>query len=190
MSQQDLPQRTPLHTPRGVRLRHTPATAAKDRLQPALLDRLTDESPQERTERPQAVFVNEARLRQALLRDLGWLLNARDAWDHLDLEGLEHAQRSVINYGIPPLAGQLLSELDWKDVERGIRHAILAFEPRILPRTLAVTMLPSTDLLNHHNTLQFEIRCQFWSMPYPLELLLKTSLDLETGQVSLQNLRA
>jgi predicted component of type VI protein secretion system len=39
-------------------------------------------------------------------------------------------------------------------------------------------------------TLQFEIRCQFWSMPYPLELLLKTSLDLETGQVSLQNLRA
>jgi hypothetical protein len=40
------------------------------------------------------------------------------------------------------------------------------------------------------STLQFEIRCQFWSMPYPLELLLKTSLDLETGQVSLQNLRA
>ena len=40
-----------------------------------------------------------------------------------------------------------------------------------------------------HNTLQFEIRCQFWSMPYPLELLLKTSLDLETGQVVLSDLR-
>jgi type VI secretion system protein ImpF len=130
-----------------LRTRQNQATAAKDRLQPALLDRLTDHEPHMRTERPDAVFVNESRLREALLRDLGWLLNARDAWDHVEMEGLEHVQRSAINYGMPPLAGQLLS-------------------------------------------LQFEIRCQFWSMPYPLELLLKTSLDLETGQVSLQNLRA
>jgi type VI secretion system protein ImpF len=127
-----------------LRTRQNQATAAKDRLQPALLDRLTDHEPHMRTERPDAVFVNESRLREALLRDLGWLLNARDAWDHVEMEGLEHVQRSAINYGMPPLAGQL----------------------------------------------QFEIRCQFWSMPYPLELLLKTSLDLETGQVSLQNLRA
>jgi type VI secretion system protein ImpF len=127
-----------------LRTRQNQATAAKDRLQPALLDRLTDHEPHMRTERPDAVFVNESRLREALLRDLGWLLNARDAWDHVEMEGLEHVQRSAINYGMPPLAGQLLSE----------------------------------------------IRCQFWSMPYPLELLLKTSLDLETGQVSLQNLRA
>jgi type VI secretion system protein ImpF len=125
-----------------LRTRQNQATAAKDRLQPALLDRLTDHEPHMRTERPDAVFVNESRLREALLRDLGWLLNARDAWDHVEMEGLEHVQRSAINYGMPPLAGQ------------------------------------------------FEIRCQFWSMPYPLELLLKTSLDLETGQVSLQNLRA
>ncbi|WP_280190996.1 type VI secretion system baseplate subunit TssE [Delftia sp. PS-11] len=173
-----------------LRTRHHQASAAKDRLQPALLDRLTDHEPHLRTERPDAVFVNEARLRQALLRDLGWLLNARDAWDHLDMEDLTHARRSVINYGIAPLAGQLLSELDCKHVEQGIRQAILDFEPRILPQTLAVTLQTSTDLLSHHNTLQFEIRCQVWSMPYPLELLLKTSLDLETGQVSLQNLRA
>jgi type VI secretion system protein ImpF len=145
-----------------LRTRQNQATAAKDRLQPALLDRLTDHEPHMRTERPDAVFVNESRLREALLRDLGWLLNARDAWDHVEMEGLEHVQRSAINYGMPPLAGQLLSALDWSHVERSIRES----------------------------TLQFEIRCQFWSMPYPLELLLKTSLDLETGQVSLQNLRA
>ena len=181
---------SPLNPMPTLRTRQNQATAAKDRLQPALLDRLTDHEPHLRTERPDAVFVNESRLREALLRDLGWLLNARDAWDHVELEGLEHVQRSVINYGMPPLAGQLLSELDWGHVERSIRESILAFEPRILPKTLAVTLLASTEQLNHHNTLQFEIRCQFWSMPYPLELLLKTSLDLETGQVSLQNLRA
>jgi hypothetical protein len=92
-----------------LRTRQNQATAAKDRLQPALLDRLTDHEPHMRTERPDAVFVNESRLREALLRDLGWLLNARDAWDHVEMEGLEHVQRSAINYGMPPLAGQLLS---------------------------------------------------------------------------------
>ena len=161
----------------------------KDRLQPALLDRLTNHEPHQRTERADEVYVNESRLRAALLRDLGWLLNASNASPHFDFDGMADAERSVINYGMPPLAGQLLSELDWKDIESSISRCILGFEPRILADTLVVSLLPSAATLNHHNTLQFEIRCQFWSMPYPLELLLKTSLDLETGQVLLNDLR-
>jgi type VI secretion system protein ImpF len=161
----------------------------KDRLQPALLDRLTDNEPTKRTERADAVYVTETRLRAALLRDLGWLLNAVNATSHIDFDGLPEAERSVVNYGMAPLAGQLLSELDWKDVEMSIRRSILSFESRILPDTLVVALAPSSASLNHHNTLQFEIRCQFWSMPYPLEMLLKTSLDLETGQVVLSDLR-
>lgn len=172
----------------SLRSSHRSLIAAKDRLQPALLDRLTDDDPHLRTERPDMVFVNESRLREALLRDLGWLLNARNAWDHIDLEGLPHVQRSVLNYGIAPLAGQVLSEFDRKDIEVNIHRAILDFEPRILPETLSVNV-QSGDGFLHHNTLEFEIRCQFWSKPYPLEMLLKTCLDLETGQVSLQNLR-
>ncbi len=161
----------------------------KDRLQPALLDRLTDHEPTQRTEQADAVYVTDSRLRAALLRDLGWLLNASNASGHIDFDGVAHAERSTLNYGMAPLAGKLLSDLDWKDVELNVTQAIMTFEPRILPETLAVTLLPSFDSLNHHNTLQFEIRCQFWSMPYPLELLLKTSLDLETGQVVVSDLR-
>ena len=162
----------------------------KDRLQPALLDRLTDHEPSRRVEKADAVYVSESRLRAALLRDLGWLLNANNAGSHFDFNGLDHAENSVVNFGMAPLAGQLLSELDWKDVESSIRNSILSFEPRILKDTLIVALAPSADTLNHHNTLQFEIRCQFWSMPYPLELLLKTSLDLETGQVVVADLRS
>ena len=80
--------------------------------------------------------------------------------------------------------------MDWKDIQAALRTAILTFEPRILPDTLMVDVLPSFDTLNHHNTLQFEIRCHFWSLPYPLELLLKSSLDLESGQVVLSDLTA
>ncbi len=163
--------------------------AEKDRLQPALLDRLTDNEPLKHTERVEAVYVNEARLRAALLRDLAWLLNAVNATSHMDFEGMPMVANSVINYGVTPLAGLLLSELEWHSVEESIRSSILAFEPRILAETLVVALQTSTDSLNHHNTLQFEIRCQFWSLPYPLELLLKTSLDLETGQVVMSESR-
>jgi type VI secretion system protein ImpF len=33
--------------------------------------------------------------------------------------------------------------------------------------------------------ISFEITAQLWAQPYPLELLLKTDLDLETGMVAL-----
>ncbi len=158
----------------------------KDRLQPALLDRLTDDEPTRGNERVDAVYVNDSRLRAALLRDLGWLLNANNATGVIDFQGLPLARRSVLNYGITPMAGQLLSELDWPALETDIRQCIVAFEPRILPDTLQVSLAPSAAALNHHNTLQFEIRCQFWSMPYPMEMLLKTSVDLETGQVTVE----
>lgn len=161
----------------------------QDRLQPALLDRLTDLEPTRRSEAASAVYVTESRLRAALLRDLGWLLNACDASSHIDFEGLPLARRSVLNYGMPSLAGQWLSELDWRQLEGRLRQAVLIFEPRILPDTLVVSLLASGDSLGQHNTLQFEIRCQFWSTPYPLEMLLKTSLDLETGQVQLSDLK-
>ena len=99
----------------------------KDRLQPALLDRLTDHEPTRRTEQADAVYVTESRLRGALLRDLGWLLNASNASGQIDFSGLAHAEKSTLNYGMNPLAGQLLSDLDWKDVEANVSRAILAF---------------------------------------------------------------
>ena len=47
-----------------------------DRLQPALLDRLTDQAPQSRTEAEDTRVMSKSQLRQAVLRDLNWLFNA------------------------------------------------------------------------------------------------------------------
>ena len=94
-------------------------------------------------------------------------------------------RRSVINYGIPVLSGQHFSGVDWRELERGIHEAILTFEPRILPDTLKVTAIAPADSLGHHNLLQFELRGELWSMPFPIELLIRSELDLETGQVTI-----
>ena len=94
---------------------------------------------------------------------------------------------SVLNYGLPPLSGQLASKLDVSVLERVIREAIVRFEPRILPETLSVRALDAGSVLDTHNVIEFEIRGHLWSQPVPLEILLRTQVDLEAGQVEVRD---
>jgi type VI secretion system protein ImpF len=93
----------------------------------------------------------------------------------------------VLNYGLPPLSGQLASKLDVSVLERVIHQAIVRYEPRILPATLQVRALEATSVLDTHNVIEFEIRGHLWSQPVPLEILLRTQLDLEAGQVEVRD---
>jgi type VI secretion system protein ImpF len=93
----------------------------------------------------------------------------------------------VLNFGLPALSGQLASKVDVTVLERAIRQAILRYEPRILPETLAVRALEASSVLDTHNVIEFEIRGHLWAQPVPLEILLRTQLDLEAGQVEVRD---
>ena len=154
----------------------------RDRLQPALLDRLTDDKPDSGLEADERRVMSKMQLRQAVLRDLNWLLNASQthaAW----AEEYPELAATVLNFGLPALSGQRVSKLDVGLLERAIKRAILDFEPRILPATLKVKALESGSVLDMHNMIDFEISGHLWAQPVPLEILLRTKLDLEAGQV-------
>lgn len=154
----------------------------RQRLQPALLDRLTDDEPQVRAESMEARAISKAQLRQAVLRDLTWLMNAVQPGG-IDREAFPRANRSTLNFGLPPLSGGQVSMLHIGALEASIREAILNFEPRILAASLSVRAIESVSVLDTHNMIQIEIRGQLWAQPIPLELLIRTQLDLESGQV-------
>lgn len=161
---------------------------SRDRLLPALLDRLIDDEPGSLSESADARVLSRTRLRQSVLRDLAWLFNAQAAVSaQFDPERYPQVARSTLNYGIAALAGRLVSKVELHELERMLRQAIVDFEPRILPATLRVRGIVPTDPTAHHNSLSFEISGQLWAQPYPLELLLKTELDLETGAVELRD---
>jgi len=166
----------------------TPADV-RNRLQPSLLDRLTDDARGDRKELDEQRVMSKAQLRQAVLRDLSALFNAVQP---LGLEAADYPMltESVLNYGLPPLSGQLASKLDVSALERVIREAIVRYEPRILPDTLQVRALEATSVLDTHNVIEFEIRGHLWSQPVPLEILLRTQLDLEAGQVEVRDVAA
>ena len=160
----------------------------QERLQPALLDRLTDEDPASRVEPRENRVMSKRQLRQAVLRDLAWLFNATRLEATTDLARLPDVRRSVINYGLPALSGKSATSYDVSELERAIRQSIIEFEPRILAETLRVTAVLQASELDHHNVIGVQIQGQLWAQPVPLELLLRTEIDLETGRVEIADL--
>jgi type VI secretion system protein ImpF len=158
-----------------------------DRLQPALLDRLTDDQRGSAIEADERRVMSKQQIRQAVLRDLSWLLNAVQPLAGKVAERFPVPADSVLNYGLPPMAGQLASRIDVSVLERSIREAIQRFEPRILADTLEVRAIEFDSVMATHNIIEFEIRGFLWAQPVPLELLLRTQLDLEAGQVEVKD---
>ena len=92
----------------------------------------------------------------------------------------------MLSYGLPALSGRYLSAVDLQALQAGVRRAILQHEPRILPGTLTVEAVASEKQADHQNQLGFRISGQLWAQPVPLELMLRTDIDLETGRIAIR----
>lgn len=161
----------------------------KERLQPSLLDRLTDFEPEQRMESREARVMTEAQLRECVRRDLSWLLNTTAMSAIQDLRDHPEAARSVVNFGICDLAGQTISGIDRVGLERLIREAIWHFEPRLLRSTVRLELIADTERAGH-NQLVFDIEAELWAQPVPVALYLRTEIDLENGSVRVEERRA
>ena len=153
-----------------------------EKLQPCLLDRLTDDEPLKQEESRSQRVVSQQKYRRGVLRDLEWLFNTNA---YLCEEGLEdfrlrdypEAWKSVLNYGTRQLTGLVAPDMEELRVQ--LAEAIEFFEPRIVPRSMVI----NTNI--EHNLVQFEIQGDLWANPLPEHLYIKTKVDLETGQCQL-----
>lgn len=152
-------------------------------LLPTLLDRLVDDEPRQQTETPESYAVSPERMRAIVQRDLVWLLNTTNLADEIDASLYPQAATSVLNYGVPPFAGGFISERNWNEIERIVRHAILTFEPRFLGESLQIIPLADVSSDQNYNVLSFEIRGLVHMQPYPMAFLVQSSLDLETRRL-------
>jgi type VI secretion system protein ImpF len=89
---------------------------------------------------------------------------------------------------LPALSGSTASSIDPPWLEAQIHRAIVDHEPRILAESLRVEALVSDLQMDHHNQISIRISGQMWAQPVPLELLLHTDFDLETGRVQIREL--
>ena len=150
-----------------------------ERLQPSLLDRLTDLDPGRTRETLDQQTLTMAQLRRAVLRDLGWLLNATNLSAAMDLDGLPLVEASTLNFGIPGLAGMASERVRGMELEAAIAAAIRAFEPRIRAASLRVTARSGGETEGLPSLL-FTITGELWAQPVPQQLFLETSIEIET----------
>jgi len=127
-------------------------------------------------------------LRESVRRELGALLSA------VSLEvvepGLERCtqvRRSGLNFGLPALSGRTASSVNLPQLERQLVRAIREFEPRIAGNSVRVRSVGDAGSKSH-NRLVFTIEGDVWAQPLPQRLLLRTELDLESGQVRVEEL--
>ena len=162
-----------------------PELTPTDRLQPSLLDRLTDDQPHRRQESREQRVLSLRKLRAAVVRDLAWLLNTGPLTAVRDLSAYPFVETSVLNYGGPDLAGVSGSSIDVGQLEREIREAIVRFEPRLIPSTVRIAAVVGDEQMSQR-TLTLEIEAALWAQPVPEQLFLRTEVDLETGEVDVQ----
>ncbi|MFJ3461297.1 type VI secretion system baseplate subunit TssE [Achromobacter spanius] len=155
---------------------------AKVRYLPSLIDRLLDNEPRSLRERPDAYAPDAAGMHRLIQRDLGLLLNTCNLGAALDAARHPHAARSAVNYGLPPLSGSLRANHSPAAIEKLVRDTIITFEPRLIPETLSVRVLPQSR--GTYNVLQLEIKALMYWSPYPLEFLVRSRYDLEASHAS------
>lgn len=155
----------------------------QERLQPSLLDRLTDHEPEQLRESRDKRVISAAQLREYVTRDLSWLLNCTRHWSRDVPDDASEAVHSVVNFGVPDLTGTALSGIHAEVLQNRIRAAIEDFEPRLIGGTLQVTVDVDPGRMDSRS-LSFRIVSEMWAQPQPMNLYLRTDLDLETGEFS------
>jgi type VI secretion system protein ImpF len=149
------------------------------RITPSVLDRLLDYDPQSTREAPKSRSASLTDLRQAVRRDLEWLLNTRCFVD-ADDEGLTEAKRSVAYFGMPDFTGLSVQDAQAKDdLVRAIETAIKNFEPRFLG--VKVTLEPVDGL---DRQLRFRIEARLDVDPVPEQIVFDSVMQAGTGGFS------
>lgn len=126
-------------------------------------------------------MLSTRRLRECVLRDLGWLFNSLNLDSTQDLAAFPQVASSVLNFGLPSFAGRMASSIDPMESAERLRRAVELFEPRL--SSVRVRPQPPTQE-ESDGTLEYTIDAQLWGYPMTHQLELHTKIDTMTGDIS------
>jgi type VI secretion system protein ImpF len=149
----------------------------------SVFDRLIDADPRISSEAPLTRAQSVRALRDAVRRDLEWLLNTRQV-AFPPPEGLRELNRSVYVYGLPDYTGYNLgSAAAETKLTRQLQSALKFFEPRLAK----VRVAPIEPLAANTRTFRFRIEALLMMDPAPEHISFDTVLQLTTSQYEVQN---
>jgi type VI secretion system protein ImpF len=132
---------------------------------------------------PRIERFNEAALRTTVRRELSWLLNTTNLGAVEDLTPYPEVRTSVLNYGVPDLAGKTLTKRVIQGRAREIRDAIRAFEPRMDPKRLEVE---AVEAVEKENAVTYIIRGDVTAAVQAMPVEFKTDIEVDTASVTVR----
>jgi type VI secretion system protein ImpF len=156
-------------------------------LRPSVLDRLMKREG-DKSERMYFDGIGLRELKQAVARDLAWLLNTR-MWissDSQEIGDLEEVHSSVLTYGIPDLSiFSWANPQDCKRIAGIVEQTIRTFEPRLLARTVKCEILPTSDVSDFSVKLRIEAVLQV--DPISEHVAFDSVADFEGGGIRIES---
>jgi type VI secretion system protein ImpF len=150
-------------------------------LLPSLLDRLIDRQPHIRTEAESARAQSFRELKEAVRRDLEWLLNTRRTPNEPPSPTSELA-RSVYNYGLPDFSNAALNIVDdRRRIARLMEMTIGTYEPRLTNIHVTVQEAAAGSRL-----LLFHIEAALRMSPAPQRVFFDAKLELTNRQYRIE----
>lgn len=138
----------------------------------SVFDRLIDFEPTATQEAPKSRSKSLRELKQAVRRDIEWLLNTRHYSGEVD-EKLKEIRKSVVFYGLPDFTAlSVKNDSEQKRLTKSLETAIKYFEPRFID--LKVTMEPIRDT---DKLLRFRIEASLDIDPVPEPITFDTVLQ-------------
>jgi type VI secretion system protein ImpF len=142
-----------------------------------MLDRLIDDDPGERQERPKSAAQQLRDLRDGVIRDVGNLLNTRRRWPPPD-PALTELVPSLADYGVPDFTGADLSTPKAREEFRALLSmALRRYEPRF--KSVRVELLENSDATDR--TLRFRVDAMLHADPAPEPLVFDSVVDPVSG---------
>jgi type VI secretion system protein ImpF len=149
-----------------------PRPDAEQPLVPSVLDRLIDFEPRVSTEAPASRSKQLSRIKEAVKRDLEWLLNTKQPPG--PPPKLPHLEASLLTLGLPDFtSGSLAGVPEQERLRKAIEAAIRKFEPRLMG--VVVTLVEGREL---DRTLRFRIDAMLRVEPEPEPVTFDSVLEL------------
>jgi type VI secretion system protein ImpF len=147
------------------------------RITPSVLDRLIDDRPDQSRDAPATRQTSLRLLKEAVRRDLEWLLNARLTSESVSDE-LPEVSKSLASYGLPDLTSANVHDSDGRDdLRRAIEKAVTVFEPR-----LEGVEVELDRVVEGERSVRFRIEARLRVEPTPEPVVFDTMLQIGNGE--------
>lgn len=150
----------------------------------SFLDRLIDHEPKKSGD-PTLSFEESVRVfKQAVLRDLEWLLNTRRSLPHGPPLSRE-LENSILNYGLPDISALGVRDPEARSrLVRNVEETIARFEPRL---SGVRAVLHGSDDSDQPQELHILIHATLEMDPSPERIVFDTLIDVNSGHFSVED---